>query len=101
MLKTVPSAVDHMLSQIYPVHISTGCFCKIHFNNILRSQIDFSLPFHGTHSSYVCTSHVPRLVQCLAHLILLGVIKAFPLQAWTVPEGSRRLRLSDFKTLDT
>jgi len=27
--------------------------------------------------------------------------KAMPLQAWTGPEGSRRLRLPDFKTLDT
>jgi len=27
--------------------------------------------------------------------------KAIPLQAWTGPEGSRRLRLPDFKTLDT
>jgi len=25
-------------------------------------------------------------------------IKAIPLQAWTDPEGSRRLRLPDFKT---
>jgi len=25
--------------------------------------------------------------------------KAIPLQAWTGPEGSRRLRLSDFKTI--
>jgi len=28
-------------------------------------------------------------------------IKAVPLQAWTGPEGSRRLRLPDFKTLST
>ena len=27
--------------------------------------------------------------------------KAIPLQAWTGPEGSRRLRLPDFKTLST
>jgi len=27
--------------------------------------------------------------------------KAIPLQAWTGPEGSRRLRLPDFKTNDT
>jgi hypothetical protein len=25
--------------------------------------------------------------------------KAIPLQAWTGPQGSRRLRLSDFKTI--
>jgi hypothetical protein len=27
--------------------------------------------------------------------------KAIPLQAWTGPEGFRRLRLPDFKTIDT
>jgi len=27
--------------------------------------------------------------------------KAIPLQAWTGPEGSRRLRLQDFKTIGT
>jgi len=30
-----------------------------------------------------------------------GKGKAIPLQAWTVPEGSRRLRLPDFKTIGT
>jgi hypothetical protein len=28
-----------------------------------------------------------------------GKGKAFPLQAWTNPEGSRSLRLPDFKTI--
>jgi len=27
--------------------------------------------------------------------------KALPIQAWTGPEGSRSLRLSDFKTIGT
>jgi hypothetical protein len=27
--------------------------------------------------------------------------KAIPLQAWTGPEGSRRFRFPDFKTIDT
>jgi hypothetical protein len=30
-----------------------------------------------------------------------GKAKAIPLQALTDPEGSRRLRLPDFKTIDT
>jgi hypothetical protein len=34
---------------------------------------------------------------CLLHGFLSDVmIKAIPLQAWTGPEGSRRLRLPDF-----
>jgi len=31
----------------------------------------------------------------------LSKVKAIPLQAWTGPEGSRRLRLPDFKTIGT
>jgi len=30
-----------------------------------------------------------------------GKCKAIPLQAWTGPEGPRRLRLPDFKTIGT
>ena len=30
-----------------------------------------------------------------------GKGKAVPLQAWTGPEGSRRLRFPDFKTIGT
>ena len=30
-----------------------------------------------------------------------GKVKAIPLQAWTGPEGSRRLRLPDLKTIGT
>jgi len=30
-----------------------------------------------------------------------GKGKAIPLQAWTAPEGSRRLKLPDFKTIGT
>jgi len=33
--------------------------------------------------------------------IKIGKGKAIPLQVWTGPEGSRRLRLPDFKTLGT
>jgi len=34
-------------------------------------------------------------------LKIKGKGKAIPLQAWTGPEGSRRLRLPDFKTIGT
>jgi len=33
--------------------------------------------------------------------IFITVYKAIPLQAWTGPEGSRRFRLPDFKTIGT
>ena len=35
------------------------------------------------------------------HYALKGKGKAIPLQAWTDPEGSRRLKLLDFKTIGT
>jgi hypothetical protein len=40
------------------------------------------------------------LVDSIESTILIKS-KAIPLQAWTGPEGSRRLRLSDFKTIGT
>jgi len=38
---------------------------------------------------------------CNAQLKGKGKDKAIPLQPWTGPEGSRRLRLPDFKTIGT
>ena len=35
------------------------------------------------------------------HVLKKGIGKAIPLQAWTGSEGSRRLRLPDFKTVGT
>jgi len=45
----------------------------------------------------------PNTILCIRYMDVLGKGKgkAIPLQAWTVPEGSRRLRLPDFKTIDT
>ena len=43
-------------------------------------------------------------VQFLVHYIRVkgkGKSKAIPLQAWTGPEGSSRLRLPDFKAIGT
>jgi hypothetical protein len=40
-----------------------------------------------------------KAIQCIDQQI--KKVKAIPLQAWAGPEGSRRLRLSDFKTIGT
>jgi hypothetical protein len=37
----------------------------------------------------------------LKNLVLFEKGKEIPLQIWTSPEGSRRLRLPDFKTIGT
>ena len=44
-----------------------------------------------------------RIQQFISYLVYRykGKGKAIPLQAWTGPEGSRRLRLPDFKTIGT
>ena len=42
-----------------------------------------------------------EITYLLATLICKGKGKAIPLQAWTGPEGSRRVRLPDFKTIGT
>jgi hypothetical protein len=42
---------------------------------------------------------VINLFKIYCFLIIIG--KAVPLQAWTGPEGSRRLRLPDFMTFGT
>jgi len=41
------------------------------------------------------------LMNATGQCILKGKGKVIPLQAWTGPEGSRRLRLPDFKTIGT
>jgi len=46
---------------------------------------------------YMC---FPRVHHTISHLMFL-IGKAIPMQAWTDPEGSRRLRLPDFKTIGT
>ena len=40
-------------------------------------------------------------IRFLVNSLLIGKGKAIPLHAWTGPEGSRRLRLPDFKTVGT
>ena len=43
-----------------------------------------------------------KIVSVLTFLkIVLSIVKAIPLQAWRGPDGSRRLRLPDFKTIGT
>jgi hypothetical protein len=44
---------------------------------------------------YVCASEAEFRVRRLL------IVKAIPLQAWTGPEGSRRLRFPDFQTIGT
>ena len=56
------------------------------------AHFNITLPLHG--SAQLPSSE--RLHQCS-----YNIGKAIPLQAWTGLEGSRRLRLPDFKTIGT
>jgi len=47
------------------------------------------------------TSMSTETVLCLPHVLQLCKGKAIPLQVWTGPKGSMRLRLPDFKTIGT
>jgi len=42
-----------------------------------------------------------KIKKCCCDMVKSKKCKAIPLQAWTGPEGSRRLRLPDFKTFST
>jgi hypothetical protein len=84
--------------------------------SFLSSQT--AAPFHRTSTDTIHVPMVPqvgqfragRVHQLNAHAVELPLQviysymvkgKAIPLQAWTGPEGSRRLRLPDFKTIST
>jgi hypothetical protein len=43
----------------------------------------------------------PSLMHTNTHILTYIIGKGIPLQAWTDPEGCRRLRLPDFKTFST
>jgi len=74
-----------------------ACMCASMFGIYVWGS---HLPLNG--GSKILPNFVTFLTK-LHTIILLKVIKgkAIPLQAYTGPEGSRRLRLPDFKTLGT
>ena len=58
----------------------------------------FCSMFHSTNAPY---SFTHSFIHSFIHLKCYTVSKAIPLQAWTGPQGTRRLRLPDFKTIGT
>ena len=99
-----PATCTRNLSHINPVLILPFYFLTIQFNSMLHSMPGFSFRF--PHQNPVCISllchayHIP----CPSHppfYCLKSIVKGkgIPLQAWTGAEGSRRLRLTDFKTV--
>jgi hypothetical protein len=56
----------------------------------IQKQLKYTITVIRLHTFTLCFIQVSK-----------GKDKAIPLQAWTGPEGSRRLRLPDFKTIVT
>jgi hypothetical protein len=66
-------------------------------NNCCVTFLDLSKPNDVTTPSSATTAKISAFL----YFMVKDKGKAIPLQAWTGPEGSRRLRLRDFKTIGT
>jgi hypothetical protein len=56
---------------------------------------------HRLNGCHTVPEGIIALLKVLPNFKVKGEGKAIPLQAWSGPEGSRRLRLPDFKTIGT
>jgi len=77
-----------------------GCWCNIIVLNVhvpSKEKSDDSKDSFNEELEKVFSNHFPKYRM----KILLEDLKAIPLQSWTGPEGSKKLRLTDFKTLGT
>ena len=71
---------------------------------LLNSKIAFRVQLNSVlNNVMIFTPKMCNLVTRSSVSDFLSTVKgkAIPLQAWTGPEGSRRLRLPDFKTIGT
>ena len=50
---------------------------------------------------YNCDTHTHTHTHIYIYIKGKGKGKTIPLQAWTAPKGSKRLKLPDFKTIGT
>jgi len=84
------------VAQLYPLHLMLLYLLYIPcFSFGLRS-------FQREVACYVLEYSVPkRYLYDSAYVRGKDKGKAIPIRAWTDPEGSKRLRLQDFKTIGT
>jgi hypothetical protein len=88
-------------------------FVELRGFSLVSFQLNFN--FCASSVSFSCESLIAKRIPRMERLRIEAVLtsfniqtlvwlirgKAIPLQAWTGTEGSRRLRLPDFKTIDT
>jgi hypothetical protein len=75
----------------------------------MHAVVITSIPFCMSSPRYTHIIHLASFVTTLLTTYTMVFVfpadilkgKAIPLQAWTGPEGSRRLRLPDFKKIST
>ena len=85
----------HMLLEKSINRFCTSVFCSPKFPNICHmAQFDQQMIFPTA-------SLLGILLLCPQYKVLILIGKAIPLQVWAGPEGSRRLRLPNFKTVGT
>jgi hypothetical protein len=84
------------MQQIVSVSKKAESHLTIHGQRVKKKEAEESLPGYDT--VLIQEQYLHFRGACHLHL---AVQKATPVQAWTGPEGSRRFRLQDLKTIDT
>ena len=74
--------------------------------NVVKNSLSrFHKPVYdilvGRHDTKICNIYIKLFTHRHINVKVKVKSKAIPLQAWTGPEGTRRLSLPDFKTVDT
>jgi len=73
-----------------------GILYTPYLKNVLRTLYMYYVGKVGI----LYTPYLKNVLRTL-YMYYVGKCKPIPLEAWTGPEGSRRLRLPDFKTIGT
>jgi len=61
----------------------------------------FQIKVFWKHLAWPNPKECKEFAEEIIYVSVMCTVKAIPLQAWTGPEGSRRLRLPDFMTIGT
>ena len=94
MHKHVPEAIK-MLVQSNQFFVLTATYLLNYFGKMLQGN-------HGSIGNVgYFTVKSADIMRIKKEIVPSKIGKAIPLQAWTGPEGSRRLSFPDFKTFDT